>query len=231
MNELFNINNGFFRAIGRIIDIIWLNILWFITSIPLITIGASTTALYYVSMKMIRNEEGYVSSDFFRSFKENFRQSTIIWLLCVLAAVILLCDWQYWSSKSGMFFFAMKIVTIIISVVFLFTLSYIFPVQARFENTIKANLKNAFLLSLRHLPTTVFVLFIAALIAVGAYFVPLILLLYLFLGVSGTAYTQSALFNHIFNKYIPEEVLYPADPGIQPAPEPGQEESGDSKEE
>lgn len=219
MSELFNLNNGFFRAIGRIVDICWLNILWFITSIPLFTIGASTTALYYVAMKMIRNEEGYVSSDFFRSFKENFKQSTIIWLLCVLAIVVLVCDYQFWGSGAGAFYYVMKVFTIVISIVFLFVFVYIFPVQARFDNKIKDNLKNALLLSFRHLPTTIFIIFIAALILVGAYYVPLMLLIYMLMGVAGTAFTQSALFNNVFNKYIPDEVLYPADPGIQPAPE------------
>lgn len=219
MNGLFNLNNGFFRAIGRIVDICWLNILWFIASIPLFTIGASTTALYYVAMKMIRNEEGYVSSDFFRSFKQNFKQSTIIWLLCVLAIIILICDYRFWGSRTGAFYIGMKAFTIAIGIVFLFVFTYIFPVQARFDNKIKDNLKNALLLSFRHLPTTIFTIFIAVLILIGAYYVPLMLLIYLFMGVAGTAFTQSALFNNVFNKYIPDEVLYPSDPGIQPTSE------------
>ncbi len=226
MGGLFNINNGFFRAIGRIIDVCWLNILWVLTSLPIITIGASTTALYYTSMKMIRNEEGYVSSDFFRSFKDNFKQSTIIWLLLLLVTMILVCDYRFWGARAGIFYFLMKIVTIFISIIVLFTAVYIFPVQARFENRIRDNAKNAMLLSFRHLPSTVFMIFIAAIILVGAYFVPLMMLLYLLMGPAGTAYTQSALFNHIFNQYIPEEVLYPEDPGIQPEPEEDPAEQG-----
>ena len=105
MGGLFNINNGFFRAIGRIIDVCWLNILWVLTSLPIITIGASTTALYYTSMKMIRNEAGYVSSDFFRSFKDNFKQSTIIWLLLLLVTMILVCDYRFWGARAGIFIF------------------------------------------------------------------------------------------------------------------------------
>jgi uncharacterized membrane protein YesL len=219
MGGLFNINNGFFRAISRIMDLILLNILWVITSIPIFTIGASTTAVYYVCMKMMRNEEGYVSSDFFRSFKQNFKQSTAIWLLSLLVALILWCDWRFWSSGAGIFYSLMKGVTIIISVFFLLTFLYIFPVQARFENKIKANIKNAFLLSIRHILTTIFMIVILCIMAFGIYYVPLIFLIFIIMGVSGVSFTLSALFNNLFNKYIPEEVLFPEDPGIQAAPE------------
>ena len=78
----FNLmDNVITRALSKICDMICLNVLWVICSIPIVTIGASTTALYTVMLKMVRNEEGYIFRGFFKAFKENFKQSTIIWLI------------------------------------------------------------------------------------------------------------------------------------------------------
>ena len=83
-SEIFNYDNGFWRFMGKLWDALVLNILWVVCCIPLVTVGAATTAVYYVALKLARDEEGYVISSFFKSFKENFRQATALWL--VLAA-------------------------------------------------------------------------------------------------------------------------------------------------
>ena len=80
------------RALSRICDFVILNILWLVCSIPIVTIGASTAALYSVMQKIIRNEEGYIASGFFKAFKENFKQSTIMWLVIVILGSILSVD-------------------------------------------------------------------------------------------------------------------------------------------
>lgn len=219
MGGIFDINNGFFRIINRIMDLILLNILWFVTSIPIVTIGASTTAAYYACMRMVRNEEGYVSSDFFRSFKQNFKQSTVIWLMCLFVGIVISTAWWFYGIKTGFFYKILKAFVFVVIVIYVFITLYIFPVQARFDNKVKVNLKNALLLSIRHLLTTLFMVVIVALILFGAWAVPLIRLIFVMLGVSGIIFTLSPMFNNIFNKYIPEEVLFPADPGIRPAPE------------
>mgnify|MGYP002554189598 CR=1 FL=1 len=87
-SEIFNYDNRFWRFMGKLWDALVLNILWVVCCIPLVTVGAATTAVYYVALKLARDEEGYVISSFFKSFKENFRQATALWL--VLAAVVLM---------------------------------------------------------------------------------------------------------------------------------------------
>ena len=77
-------DNVVMRAIGKIGDLICLNVLWLICCIPVITIGASTTALYTVMLRLVRNEEGYIFRGFFKAFKLNFKQSTIIWIILLL---------------------------------------------------------------------------------------------------------------------------------------------------
>ena len=69
-----------------------LNILWFLCCIPIVTIGASTTALYYTSLKIVRGEDHALTRMFFRSFRENFRQSTVLWLILLAVGGLLASD-------------------------------------------------------------------------------------------------------------------------------------------
>ena len=71
-------DNKIFQMLEKIIDCIYSSILWFIFSLPLITAGASTTALYYTVNKVIRYDRGNMSKEFFKAFKSNFRQSTLV---------------------------------------------------------------------------------------------------------------------------------------------------------
>ena len=86
MGRFFNMDNKFFVFMGRIADLCMLNILCIVCCIPVITAGASLTALYYVTMKMVRNEESYIFRSFFKSFKQNFKQATVINLIMLAAA-------------------------------------------------------------------------------------------------------------------------------------------------
>ena len=94
MGRFFNIDSPIMVGLNKLADLIWLNILTFICCIPIITVGASITALNYVALKMVRNEEGYVTRSFFKSFKQNFKQATIIWLIMLLVAAIIIGDVQ-----------------------------------------------------------------------------------------------------------------------------------------
>ena len=79
MRSFFDLDNPFIQFLNRLTDVVILNVICLICCIPIVTIGTSITALHYVTMKMARNEEGYIVRDFFKSFRENFRQSAIIW--------------------------------------------------------------------------------------------------------------------------------------------------------
>ena len=87
---LFNYDNPVWRYIGKFGDLILLNVLWIVCSIPIFTIGASTTAVYYVTLKLVRDEDGYTFRSYFRSFKENFKQATAIWLLLLILGRIVI---------------------------------------------------------------------------------------------------------------------------------------------
>lgn len=94
-------DNVIVRALSKICDMVCLNVLWLVCSIPIITIGASTAALYTVMLKMVKNEEGYIFRGFFKAFKSNFRQSTIMWLILLLLGIICWIDYRVSGMMPG----------------------------------------------------------------------------------------------------------------------------------
>ena len=164
----FNItDNVVTRALSRICDFVILNILWLVCSIPIVTIGASTTALYSVMQKIVRNEEGYIARSFFKAFKQNFKQATIVWLLIAALGLILSVDLNMARSLEG----TIRIVFLVIFGFFRFWLFalflYVFPLLARYENSTKATLKNAVILSIAKLPFT-FLMMVVVVVPVAA---------------------------------------------------------------
>ena len=101
MGKIFDMDNPVFRTISKLVDLIWLNIIFIIFSLPVVTIGASVTALMSVTMKMARDREGYMWAGFWKSFKENFTQSTIIWIIMILVVTVLGTDIYFFYSNTA----------------------------------------------------------------------------------------------------------------------------------
>lgn len=205
MDQIFNLDNKFFRGVTKIIDCVWLSLLWFICSIPIFTIGASTTAVYYTVNKCIRNNRGYVSSEFFSAFKNNFKQSTIIWL--ILLAIYALLGFDYYVMKqfaeAGQDIGKLYIVFFVFAVVVTMWGFYIFPYVARFENTVKNTLKNTIFFAISNIHWTIIltVLFIA--MCLGLYLFPPVAII---MPVLYNLLKNIAL-EHIFKKYMTPEDL------------------------
>ena len=198
MNRLFNLENPVWRFIGNVIDMFLLSLYWYACCLPVITAGSGTTALYYVTLKLTGNQEGYTTPSFFRSFKNNFKQATVIWLLCLLAGIILAIDF-YWALTSGSFIGSSLLPAfIIIAIVYLVFLSFLFPLFARCDNDIKTLLGMCFSISMRNfLPVFSTLLVTAGIFSVGIFITwPLLLI-----APGLSAYLNSYIFNHILNKY------------------------------
>ena len=194
---------------GRVGDLMLLNLICLVCCLPIITIGASLTSLYYVTMKMVRDEESYLIKSFFKSFKDNFKQSAIINLIILVAGGILFLDFQIISQLPG---FAGKALFVFFSMIAIFLFMeylYVYPVLAKFYNTVAGTMKVALLMSIRHLPQTGLMLVISA-VPLAFFFIPdakiqslFLMVLFLFGGAS-IAYINSIFFVKIFDKYIPE---------------------------
>ena len=162
-------DNVVMRALGKIGDMICLNVMWVICCIPIITIGASTVALYTVMLKMVKNEEGYIFRGFLKAFKTNFKQSTIIWIILLLLGILWTVDFRVAGVIPGMAGIVLRALFLTLGFVLLSVTIYIFPLTARYENSIKGTFKNALILTVAKLPYT----FLMVAIVVAAVFASL----------------------------------------------------------
>ena len=157
--KLFNMNNPFWRGMGRIFDACLLNILWLLCCIPVFTIGPSTTALYYAMINLVRGEEIYVSQDFFRAFRRSFKQSMRASLVLLPIGAFLALD-VYICYKSGTgIFTCLMVFFAILFLLWSFVTLYTIPLVAKFDNTLKNTLIRAFTLSIRNFSQTLMMLF------------------------------------------------------------------------
>ena len=173
----FNWDNIVFQMLGKLVDCVWVSILWVICCIPVFTIGASTTALYYTVHKSIRGDRGYTTRTFFGAFRDNFKAATLPYLIWLAVMIVLGCDayityqvLKTGSMKGAFFYFFL----IMIAVAIMWS-AFLFPYIARFENTVKQTLKNAFLLMVRHLPWSLLLLVILVASVLSVYIIPVLL--------------------------------------------------------
>lgn len=210
MGRLFNMDNKFFTFMGKVADLIILNLICVLCCLPIVTIGPSLTALHYVTMKMVRNEESYIVKNFFKSFKENFKQATIINLIMLVVGLMLFLDINIVKRMSGKLYSGLFVVFIAFLLLYMLVFLYIYPVLAKFYNTIKHTFINAFLMSIRHLPYT-FVMLVITLLPIGIFFIPSLqlqstcLMLLLIMGPAVIAYLNGHFLVRIFDNYIPKE--------------------------
>ena len=209
MSKLFRMDSPLMRFLTKIADLMVLNILFCVTSIPLITIGASWTALYSVTLKMVRDEEGSVSRSYFRSFRQNFRQATLLWLGVLVVLALLVLDIRVLNGMAGGTAPGLLRVGVeILALLGIMVLQYLFPSLARFEASLADTLKNACMMALAHLPKTA--LMTAA--AVGAVWITLInnttiavgLMVWPLIGFAMMAFGNSGILRKIFDNYVPK---------------------------
>ena len=211
MGKIFSLDSPFVQFMNRVADIMWLNILFIICCIPVITIGASVTAMYYVTLKMVRNEESYITKSFFKSFKLNFGQATVIWLILVVAGGLLAFDYAIMTGRFGVSIenstlaSAMQVLLIVVFIFYIFTATFVFPVLSKFYNSVKNTIKNAFIMSIRHFPVTLACIAVGIIVVLLIIYIPIMLMLSIFLLFSLAAYACSFLFVRVFDKYIPEK--------------------------
>lgn len=200
-----NLDNPFFHALGNLVDCLWVSILWLLCCIPIITIGAATTALYYTVHKSILGGRGYTTRNFFKSLKENFKPATLSWLAVLAVWLVLVADIVIThkvlisGSRMGMFFYFFVFVLV-------FAVGwacYVFPYIARFANTVKATLQNGFFMELRHLAWSILLVVILGVALLLVWFIPVLT----FLIPSVTAIMFDLILERIFREYMSPEDL------------------------
>ena len=127
-------------------DLLFLNVLWLVCCFPVITIGISTTAMHYVAQKMVANEDYHIWSDFFHSFKQNWKQGIAVELILAVMAFIAIADFWTGTNLPGTIGMACQIIGVITALVWIAILGMIFPLIARYRNSLIHLLKNALIL-------------------------------------------------------------------------------------
>lgn len=197
--NIFSPNSPFARGINKLVMMLYVGILWFLCSIPVFTMGASTAALYEVLLKAAKNQEGYVTGSFFRALRENMKQGIAVWLPLLIALILFAGNLFYYGVLGGRTYWMQILLFAVLLCAVLVVISYVFPVMARFENTAAGHLRMAAILAVRNPGWT------AALLAIQLFTLFLIwffvwLPALFIMGIMG--YVQAVILNHIFDRMI-----------------------------
>lgn len=193
---------NFLRTMG---DLMILNWLWFLCSLPIVTVGPATCALYSVTLKLAHGEPASTAKDFFLSFRTNWKEGFLLSLIALLLAVVAAGDAWFALQQTGSYRTLYLVVAAVIGVIFLIFICYTFALQAKFENPLKQQIKNAFLLAFISPGRTIAMWLILVFPLVFALLIPQIAVqmlgfVYLMLAVSGPAYLNSQLLCKVFEK-------------------------------
>ncbi|MCX4273176.1 MAG: YesL family protein [Acetatifactor sp.] len=160
--KFFSVDSPLYRFLSKLLDVIRLNFLWILFSIPLVTIGASTVAALSVALKMADDEEGYIGRSFLKAFRENWKQGTVLWLITLVALYAIYLDFQFFEALEGnpMIFLLVGILSIVVVVS---ALLYAYPLAARYENTLFRTIQNSIDITRRYVGRTLFLVFVLSL--------------------------------------------------------------------
>lgn len=203
--RFFSYDNWLNRTLRTIADCMLLSLLWGITSIPLFTVGASTTALYYAVYQAIRQEEGGIWKTYWKSFRTNFKQSTLLWLVLAVIYIVLLlsCYSAYLLYTAEVLSAFLFWTVIVILAVFTMWVNYLFPYIARFRDTTRKTLSNCAWICLLN---PIWSILLLALLAGALYLLVFVPMGFVF---APAAYMLIAgyLFEFVFKKYLPSDEI------------------------
>ncbi|MDD6245477.1 MAG: YesL family protein [Firmicutes bacterium] len=209
--KLFNPDSRIMIFLSRVADLVILNILWLVCCIPVVTIGASTTAMYHVIRHWQKDSVSSVVRDFFQSFKEDFKQATPVYLILLIptAAVVMNAMLIFNPENSAAVPSYLLVIWFISALILLFISSFVYPVMAFFADSIFKTLRNAMVLALANLPRTILIS-ILNLLPVILLFVNLSFFLqssifWLLIGGALVAYLNMSILKPVFKKLVPSE--------------------------
>jgi len=208
MNNLFDINGGFYGFLMKIYQLILLTILWTLTSLPLVTIGASNTALYACWFRIFSVKfDGHLVRTYFKIFRSNFKKATVIW--SAFLALLLLTSLFYPLLAQLVKTLPILVAPFVLLLALVaLTYVYLWPLLAHFDNTVKGTLKNAFFISFANMAVSIIlvVLNFALLVAFPIYLFKFIII-WLFTGQGLASLLTVLILRQVFKKYEKKEDL------------------------
>lgn len=203
MKSLFSLDNPFMQFLSRVADMIILNAMTLLCSLPIITAGAALSALHRVCQDIAFEAEGGIVKPYFRAFRQNFKQATIVWLMEVVVLAALICDlllvMAYFGDSVLMY-----VVLAVLALVMLGVLSYLIPLVTRYTNSMRQHLINAISLALIKLPKTLILVVLNLLPVLLLLISPQVfvqtLVFWVIIGVAFVAYIQEVLLRSVFEQ-------------------------------
>lgn len=203
MKGLFSLENPLMQILTRACDLMIVNLLFLISSIPIFTIGAAICGMTKVCQAIVMGDERGIWKLYVSGFKDNFKQATIVWLATLVVAASLVCYWLLVVNFCrGVLATVLLIVMAVLAVIALSLVSYLFPLIARYENTLREHVKNAGILAITRLLLTILLIvfiavpFILPLISLNAYLQTLIF--WVILGFAFLSYMANLMLKPIY---------------------------------
>lgn len=198
--NIFEEGSPFQRFLNRMADLLVLNVITVLMCLPIITAGAALTAMHYVLLKMVRGEEGYIIRSFFRSFKRDFRQATVLWILYVALAALMASNLVLVLQGSGRYPIWLPSSIVVVAVLELMFMIYTFSMLSRFDNSIYQTLINAVTLTFSELPRSLEMAVITLVPLVAFFRVSILLPLLILFGLSVPGYACAMIYDPVFRK-------------------------------
>lgn len=205
MESFFNLDNKLFQSVSKAVDYLSLSLLWVICCIPVVTVGAASTAVYYTINKVIRHGRGYLWSEYWHAFRVNFKQATLAWLVVLAALAVMVIDSAFMRqlADAGQNTGILSVVFLLLFFLVLVWAGYLFSYIARFENTLRQTFKNTAFMAVVHLPWSLLILVLVVISCLAVYVIfPLILVVpAIYAGL------LNQILERIFKKYMTPEDL------------------------
>ncbi|MFT8359090.1 YesL family protein [Bifidobacterium aquikefiri] len=199
MKNIFDEENKVATVFNTALQLLILNILWTVTSLPIITAGASTHAVMQVLERMRRNEEGYVFKSFWSCFSSDFVKATRVWLPLLAVGIVLVCDFIFWNGQHSIVASVFTGVVISLGALWFICFLYTFPLLMRSEK-MKGIYRQSILLGIKYLPESIMLLLVFVLVEVLSRLFALMLFLYLMLGMASYLYFVLIVANRVIAK-------------------------------
>ena len=204
MNKFFDPDGTFAHIMNIVLALILLNVCWILCSLPIFTMGAATSSLYTVLIKMRDGDDTKVVRRFFAAFRENFKRGTAVWLALLLAAAVCGLDLYFANRLDSN---AARVIALVGMVAVAMAAESAFILVARFENTWKEHLKNALLLSLSCTPRALLALVLWGGMVALTFFsfntMYIMIMLWLMAGFSCLSYATLWIFSPALKKLEP----------------------------
>lgn len=209
LRKFFSPDSFAMRFLTLLCDLMYLNLLFLLFSIPLFTMGASLTAMYSVMFKMLHGDDPFIGKSFVRAFKDNFRQSTLIWIPLIIYELLFISGTHVTLVYLDPVYQPLQYPLTIALFIIICISNYTFPQIALFDQKNIVTIKNAVLLAISNFPTTIFMIAIPVILYIYGDYSPKntiqVFSILLFIGIAAITYYNAALLRRIFNKIMGEE--------------------------